>query len=274
MLQHLIVFGNMIRYELGEAEEVFIVLEDVLHMFGLSKAGTKSLLPRMVIDAKDYKYYSKEVYDDELPFSDEPKKDLKILGNIDFVLSAIKYAKFISFKDEAKANEIEAELIKQLLGMYGRELKVAKASAYNTYNSYSYGNHLHQEEITSQHNKNDNDEEIFSVSQIANYNNLSAIELNLFLEHLGIQKRVNGKWVLRDGFKNLGLESIRQIRAQKDGRLVLHMYWTRKGLNYINNLISTEYASYKKEKEKEKEREAARVARVADKYRQMTIYDY
>lgn len=76
----------------------------------------------------------------------------------------------------------------------------------------------------------------FATTQIAKRYGMSGIKLNEILKENFIQYKVNDKWVLFSKYQDLGLVKILKVK-KKDDESVLHMYWTEKGLEFIEKLL-------------------------------------
>ncbi len=67
----------------------------------------------------------------------------------------------------------------------------------------------------------------------------SAIELNKKLEELGIQYKVNGTWVLKADYANLGYEDIKQ-EVMDNGKVIYHRKWTQLGREFLLDLFNSQ----------------------------------
>jgi prophage antirepressor-like protein len=67
----------------------------------------------------------------------------------------------------------------------------------------------------------------------------SAIELNKKLEELGIQYKVNGTWVLKADYADLGYVNIKQ-EVKDNGKVIYHRKWTQLGREFLLDLFNSQ----------------------------------
>lgn len=82
-----------------------------------------------------------------------------------------------------------------------------------------------------------------ATSQIAADYGMSAIALNKLLNHLGVQHKVSGQWILYRKHMNQGYTKSHTSEIQKaDGgvKVVMNTKWTQKGRIFIYNLLIAE----------------------------------
>lgn len=79
------------------------------------------------------------------------------------------------------------------------------------------------------------------VSQIAADYGMSAIQLNRVLESEGVQRKINGQWILRRDYMRLGFtESKTATYPKSDGTVGSKVYtvWTQKGRLLIHGILT------------------------------------
>lgn len=83
---------------------------------------------------------------------------------------------------------------------------------------------------------NQEDTSMFATTQIAKKFGISAQKLNEILETNKIQYKVNKQWVLSAEYQNVGFNKVLNYEV-KDGKVVLHTYWTNKGRVFVEDLL-------------------------------------
>lgn len=91
------------------------------------------------------------------------------------------------------------------------------------------------QENTKTYDNFESSEEVFATTQIAKSYGLTAIKLNEILFSKKVQYKVNDQWVLYEDMpKNL----TKTIIFDKNGKQVMHTYWTKAGVDFISNILS------------------------------------
>lgn len=80
------------------------------------------------------------------------------------------------------------------------------------------------------------DERLYTVTEIGKMVGMSAIRLNKTLEKMGIQRRIDGVWVVMDELKVCGF--IRTTSYEHESGVNILTKWTESGKNFITKLLS------------------------------------
>lgn len=84
---------------------------------------------------------------------------------------------------------------------------------------------------------------LIATTVIAAELGMTASELNLRLNALGIIYKVAGTWVLYAKYKDLELTGLREVKwtdAHGKQRTVLHTYWTQRGRTFIHQVLKNQ----------------------------------
>jgi phage antirepressor YoqD-like protein len=77
-----------------------------------------------------------------------------------------------------------------------------------------------------------------TTTQIAKMYGMSAKELNKILYGAGVQYKVNDQWVLYYQYQNKDFQHVERYNKKVGERdVVLHSYWTEKGMNFIEAVL-------------------------------------
>lgn len=96
------------------------------------------------------------------------------------------------------------------------------------------------EYLTNKETLNDIDRtsehEYYAVTQIAKKYGLTGSQLNNILYDAGIQYKVNEQWVLYSNYQDKGFTVT--VTLNKNGHNILHTYWTKVGMEFIELTLS------------------------------------
>lgn len=79
-------------------------------------------------------------------------------------------------------------------------------------------------------------ERLYTVTEIGKMVGMSAVRLNKTLEKMGIQRRIDGVWVVMDELKQCGF--IRTTSYEHESGVNILTKWTESGKNFITKLLN------------------------------------
>lgn len=116
---------------------------------------------------------------------------------------------------------------------------------------------------------------LFATSQIAAKYNMTAYKLNNILEEEGIQYKVNKKWILKYPYNNDMIAVMKRMKLDSD-EIVLHLYWTTKGVEFIDQILDKREMDHKEkimEEQKKDVQEVLNYEAPKKQWTQLSLFD-